>query len=57
MPQLAPINWLFLFIMFWLTVLTGAAMLWWSYKVKFYLSNKTKKMAPANISPLKSWRW
>nr|YP_010381766.1 ATP synthase F0 subunit 8 [Perotrochus quoyanus]YP_010381779.1 ATP synthase F0 subunit 8 [Perotrochus charlestonensis]UDL72154.1 ATP synthase F0 subunit 8 [Perotrochus quoyanus]UDL72168.1 ATP synthase F0 subunit 8 [Perotrochus charlestonensis] len=57
MPQLAPINWLFLFIMFWLTILVSAAMLWWSYKVEFYLDNKTKKMARTNINSLKSWRW
>nr|YP_010381753.1 ATP synthase F0 subunit 8 [Entemnotrochus adansonianus]UDL72148.1 ATP synthase F0 subunit 8 [Entemnotrochus adansonianus] len=55
MPQLAPINWLFLFMMFWTTVILSSAMLWWAYKVKF--SPKTKSATTSLKNSTKSWRW
>nr|YP_010580907.1 ATP synthase F0 subunit 8 [Entemnotrochus rumphii]UZT27092.1 ATP synthase F0 subunit 8 [Entemnotrochus rumphii] len=54
MPQLAPINWLFLFMMFWASVLLGSVMLWWVYKIEFSLEKK-KALPSKNLT--KSWRW
>nr|APH08665.1 ATP synthase F0 subunit 8 [Conasprella wakayamaensis] len=35
MPQLSPLNWILLFILFWSTVLTISVLIWWSSKVYF----------------------
>nr|BAU24811.1 ATP_synthase_F0_subunit_8 [Lepetodrilus nux] len=35
MPQLSPINWLFLFVMFWSVISLATCLLWWMMVVKF----------------------
>nr|YP_003204736.1 ATP synthase F0 subunit 8 [Fusiturris similis]ACF04843.1 ATP synthase F0 subunit 8 [Fusiturris similis] len=35
MPQLSPLNWILLFLLFWATILTVSVLVWWSGKVFF----------------------
>nr|QHD26794.1 ATP synthase F0 subunit 8 [Murex trapa] len=35
MPQLSPLNWVLLFILFWVAVFTMSVLVWWSSKVYF----------------------
>nr|QIQ23140.1 ATP synthase subunit 8 [Rochia nilotica] len=39
MPQLAPVNWLFLFILFWFTISLVSALVWWSSKLEYKVDN------------------
>nr|YP_010983456.1 ATP synthase F0 subunit 8 [Euprotomus aratrum]WOK41623.1 ATP synthase F0 subunit 8 [Euprotomus aratrum] len=50
MPQLSPLNWIFLFLLFWTAVLTMSVLLWWSSKV-YYRSN------PSTSATLKGNKW
>nr|QXJ42079.1 ATP synthase F0 subunit 8 [Euprymna sp. Type 1 GS-2021] len=42
MPQLSPINWLFLFFMFWSILMINTSIMWWNTN-NLYAINKTKK--------------
>nr|YP_010944806.1 ATP synthase F0 subunit 8 [Bathothauma lyromma]YP_010944812.1 ATP synthase F0 subunit 8 [Bathothauma lyromma]WMC20940.1 ATP synthase F0 subunit 8 [Bathothauma lyromma]WMC20946.1 ATP synthase F0 subunit 8 [Bathothauma lyromma] len=42
MPQLSPINWLFLFIMFWSIMTMNTSIMWWNTN-NLYTINKTSK--------------
>nr|YP_004935471.1 ATP synthase F0 subunit 8 [Semirossia patagonica]BAL27741.1 ATPase8 [Semirossia patagonica] len=42
MPQLSPINWLFLFFMFWSVLMINTSVMWWNTN-NLYLINKTQK--------------
>nr|ACY56493.1 ATP synthetase subunit 8 [Onykia robusta] len=42
MPQLSPINWLFLFIMFWSIMIINTSIMWWNTS-NLYTINKTPK--------------
>nr|ACL99777.1 ATP synthase subunit 8 [Haliotis tuberculata coccinea] len=55
MPQLAPINWLFLFTLFWITIATVAVIIWWSYKPNYTIN--TPPQSPANPQTTGSWPW
>nr|AXA45205.1 ATP synthase F0 subunit 8 [Clionella kraussii] len=35
MPQLSPLNWILLFLLFWSTILTVSVLMWWSKKIFF----------------------
>nr|WJK73079.1 ATP synthase F0 subunit 8 [Desbruyeresia cf. marianaensis] len=35
MPQLSPLNWIFLFVLFWVAIFTISVMIWWVKKVYF----------------------
>nr|YP_010400284.1 ATP synthase F0 subunit 8 [Purpura persica]UQS75983.1 ATP synthase F0 subunit 8 [Purpura persica] len=35
MPQLSPLNWILLFILFWSAVLCMSVLLWWSSKILY----------------------
>nr|AXA45218.1 ATP synthase F0 subunit 8 [Clavatula tripartita] len=39
MPQLSPLNWILLFLLFWVTILVMSVLMWWSKKVFFEGSN------------------
>nr|YP_009572101.1 ATP synthase F0 subunit 8 [Umbonium thomasi]QBI37701.1 ATP synthase F0 subunit 8 [Umbonium thomasi] len=54
MPQLAPVNWLFLFIMFWSLVALGSTLIWWSFKAEYTLPE-----SPSQSSKTQSnlWSW
>nr|YP_009365212.1 ATP synthase F0 subunit 8 [Spirula spirula]ARJ60729.1 ATP synthase F0 subunit 8 [Spirula spirula] len=43
MPQLSPINWLFLFLMFWSIMFINTSIMWWN-TTNMYLINKTPKV-------------
>nr|QXJ42365.1 ATP synthase F0 subunit 8 [Euprymna scolopes] len=47
MPQLSPINWLFLFLMFWSILMINTSIMWWNTN-NLYTFNKTK-MTKLNI--------
>nr|WMC20886.1 ATP synthase F0 subunit 8 [Helicocranchia sp. n SB-2022]WMC20892.1 ATP synthase F0 subunit 8 [Helicocranchia sp. n SB-2022] len=42
MPQLSPINWLFLFSMFWSIMALNTSIMWWNTN-NLYTINKTMK--------------
>nr|ARI50074.1 ATP synthase F0 subunit 8 [Margarites vorticiferus] len=58
MPQLAPVNWLFLFVLFWSVVALSATLIWWSSKSQYMLESATPSPV-ANNSELKNkpWNW
>nr|YP_009131205.1 ATP synthase F0 subunit 8 [Cyanoplax caverna]AIA77054.1 ATP synthase F0 subunit 8 [Cyanoplax caverna] len=52
MPQLAPMNWIFLFLLFWMTVFTVSIWLWWMNSKKYsFKSHKT------SFKHSKKWPW
>nr|AYP41251.1 ATP synthase F0 subunit 8 [Melarhaphe neritoides] len=52
MPQLSPLNWIFLFILFWSAVLSVSILIWWSSKVYFSAAANEKKAVKEN-----KWNW
>nr|YP_010239411.1 ATP synthase F0 subunit 8 [Bursa rhodostoma]QTF74743.1 ATP synthase F0 subunit 8 [Bursa rhodostoma]QTF74756.1 ATP synthase F0 subunit 8 [Bursa rhodostoma] len=52
MPQLSPLNWIFLFILFWVAVLSLSILIWWSSKIFFQSSTS----ASAHVKENK-WNW
>nr|YP_009469107.1 ATP synthase F0 subunit 8 [Charonia lampas]AOY34913.1 ATP synthase F0 subunit 8 [Charonia lampas]AVC55721.1 ATP synthase F0 subunit 8 [Charonia lampas] len=52
MPQLSPLNWIFLFILFWVAVLSLSILIWWSSKVFFQSSTMTSVSVKEN-----KWNW
>nr|QCF45691.1 ATP synthetase F0 subunit 8 [Pomacea maculata] len=43
MPQLSPLNWIMLFILFWFIVGIVNILIWWNTKSTFYVSHNIKK--------------
>nr|YP_010318374.1 ATP synthase F0 subunit 8 [Amalda mucronata]ULC82867.1 ATP synthase F0 subunit 8 [Amalda mucronata] len=52
MPQLSPLNWILLFILFWVAVLTLSVLVWWSGKVFFQAGNLALASPKEN-----KWNW
>nr|YP_009942995.1 ATP synthase F0 subunit 8 [Littorina brevicula]QOD40600.1 ATP synthase F0 subunit 8 [Littorina brevicula]ULR86924.1 ATP synthase F0 subunit 8 [Littorina brevicula]UOH96713.1 ATP synthase F0 subunit 8 [Littorina brevicula] len=52
MPQLSPLNWIFLFIIFWAAVLSMSILIWWSNKI--YFSSKTSEVT---VMKENKWNW
>nr|YP_009740500.1 ATP synthase F0 subunit 8 [Ceratostoma rorifluum]QID03446.1 ATP synthase F0 subunit 8 [Ceratostoma rorifluum] len=53
MPQLSPLNWILLFILFWSAVISMSILIWWSKKVLFQSGvSKTSKALKEN-----KWNW
>nr|YP_009169449.1 ATP synthase F0 subunit 8 [Galeodea echinophora]AKL90646.1 ATP synthase F0 subunit 8 [Galeodea echinophora] len=52
MPQLSPLNWIFLFILFWIAVLSLSILIWWSSKIYFQSSAVTSSTIKEN-----KWNW
>nr|UVW93481.1 ATP synthase F0 subunit 8 [Rivularia ovum] len=40
MPQLSPLNWILLFLIFWVVVLLVFVLIWWEQKIDFSTMNK-----------------
>nr|YP_010281932.1 ATP synthase F0 subunit 8 [Turbo cornutus]UKH51311.1 ATP synthase F0 subunit 8 [Turbo cornutus] len=59
MPQLAPINWLFLFFLFWFVVGLSSTLIWWSFKTEYKIKsiNNMNKTSENDNKFLKSWNW
>nr|YP_010241794.1 ATP synthase F0 subunit 8 [Xenophora japonica]QTI82482.1 ATP synthase F0 subunit 8 [Xenophora japonica] len=52
MPQLSPLNWIFLFILFWLAVISVSILIWWVKKVYFQTEPLSSKGQEEN-----KWNW
>nr|QFG38822.1 ATP synthase F0 subunit 8 [Aeneator valedictus] len=52
MPQLSPLNWILLFILFWMAVLVMSILIWWSSKTFF----QGEDLTPASLKENK-WNW
>nr|QTT61098.1 ATP synthase F0 subunit 8 [Tritia tingitana] len=52
MPQLSPLNWILLFVLFWMAVLMMSVLIWWSSKVFFQGENLTSSSLKEN-----KWNW
>nr|YP_010400336.1 ATP synthase F0 subunit 8 [Mancinella alouina]UQS76035.1 ATP synthase F0 subunit 8 [Mancinella alouina] len=52
MPQLSPLNWILLFILFWSAVLSISILLWWSSKIFFQGKTSSLKISREN-----KWNW
>nr|QXJ42339.1 ATP synthase F0 subunit 8 [Sepiadarium kochi] len=44
MPQLSPLNWIFLFIMFWTTMLINSSIMWWNKNNTYSINKNTKSL-------------
>nr|YP_010583733.1 ATP synthase F0 subunit 8 [Sepia orbignyana]UXN83929.1 ATP synthase F0 subunit 8 [Sepia orbignyana] len=51
MPQLSPINWMFLFVLFWATLLINSSIMWWN-TINLYKFNKLNQ----NFTTIK-YKW
>nr|YP_009503306.1 ATP synthase F0 subunit 8 [Splendrillia sp. 1 MNHN IM 2013-9619]AXA45270.1 ATP synthase F0 subunit 8 [Splendrillia sp. 1 MNHN IM 2013-9619] len=52
MPQLSPLNWILLFMLFWSAVLTLSVLIWWSNKIYF----KKENLSSLDLKKNK-WNW
>nr|WPR14733.1 ATP synthase F0 subunit 8 [Pseudomphala latericea] len=52
MPQLSPLNWIFLFVLFWVAVFSVSIMIWWSKKIYFSPESQKKAVVQEN-----KWNW
>nr|QXP99773.1 ATP synthase F0 subunit 8 [Melanoides tuberculata] len=55
MPQLSPLNWIFLFSLFWLTVFLVFCLIWWQGSFEFKVL-KSEGLLPLD-SPENKWCW
>nr|YP_003204840.1 ATP synthase F0 subunit 8 [Bolinus brandaris]ACF04914.1 ATP synthase F0 subunit 8 [Bolinus brandaris] len=51
MPQLSPLNWVLLFILFWAAVFSMSVLIWWSSKVYF------RGKGVSSLTDLKENKW
>nr|QFG38884.1 ATP synthase F0 subunit 8 [Pararetifusus carinatus] len=52
MPQLSPLNWILLFILFWSAVLVMSVLIWWSTKISFQNESLTQVCLKES-----KWNW
>nr|AHA84994.1 ATP synthase subunit 8 [Lunella aff. cinerea STW-2013] len=59
MPQLAPLNWLFLFFLFWFVVGLSSTLIWWFFDTGYKVSVTVDRKGTNSYSggSLKSWDW
>nr|AOV83576.1 ATP synthase subunit 8 [Phasianella australis] len=63
MPQLAPVNWLLLFFLFWFVVGLSSVVIWWSSKNLYSIEGQNTESSEGFVNGgvsnenLKSWRW
>nr|YP_009539835.1 ATP synthase F0 subunit 8 [Cerithidea obtusa]AYQ21838.1 ATP synthase F0 subunit 8 [Cerithidea obtusa] len=53
MPQLSPLNWVLLFVLFWFVVLLTFSLIWWQKKLYFKAGVSVKEMKVAE----NKWNW
>nr|YP_010988163.1 ATP synthase F0 subunit 8 [Eunaticina papilla]WOP07005.1 ATP synthase F0 subunit 8 [Eunaticina papilla] len=53
MPQLSPLNWIFLFLLFWVAVLTVSILIWWTKKIHFLVNTSNDN----NTIKSNKWNW
>nr|YP_009255703.1 ATP synthase F0 subunit 8 [Tylomelania sarasinorum]AND97137.1 ATP synthase F0 subunit 8 [Tylomelania sarasinorum] len=56
MPQLSPLNWVFLFLLFWGVIFLVFSMMWWESKVS-YLVSKLSPKAVKHFFKENKWIW
>nr|YP_008593209.1 ATP synthase F0 subunit 8 [Sepia apama]BAN81936.1 ATPase8 [Sepia apama] len=49
MPQLSPINWIFLFITFWFILLINSSITWWNTSNHYKFKKLTKDLKKINF--------
>nr|YP_010241769.1 ATP synthase F0 subunit 8 [Terebellum terebellum]QTI82456.1 ATP synthase F0 subunit 8 [Terebellum terebellum] len=52
MPQLSPLNWIFLFLLFWAAVLLMSVIIWWTNKIYYQSESLTEVTLKQN-----KWNW
>nr|QTT61111.1 ATP synthase F0 subunit 8 [Anentome sp. YY-2021] len=52
MPQLSPLNWILLFILFWMVILMMSVLVWWFNK-NFFYGEKTSLISLKE----NKWNW
>nr|UEP17939.1 ATP synthase F0 subunit 8 [Sydaphera spengleriana] len=52
MPQLSPLNWIFLFVLFWAAVLSVSILIWW-WKKTLFQAHGLDSLSKAE----KTWNW
>nr|YP_009318339.1 ATP synthase F0 subunit 8 [Angaria delphinus]AOZ71820.1 ATP synthase subunit 8 [Angaria delphinus] len=66
MPQLAPVNWLLLFLFFWFIIGLVSCIIWWSFNSEYKIDSgltgmnamgKEDKWAGRIQKSKKSWSW
>nr|YP_009318326.1 ATP synthase F0 subunit 8 [Tegula argyrostoma]AOZ71807.1 ATP synthase subunit 8 [Tegula argyrostoma] len=58
MPQLAPVNWLLLFFLFWFAVGITSTLIWWSFKTEYKIQGvSSPKNSSVPGTEFKSWNW
>nr|YP_009169462.1 ATP synthase F0 subunit 8 [Obscurella hidalgoi]AKL90681.1 ATP synthase F0 subunit 8 [Obscurella hidalgoi] len=55
MPQLSPLNWVFLFALHWVLVLSLSVCFWWVKKSSY--SFKTSKNKSSSLLANNKWSW
>nr|YP_003934389.1 ATP synthase F0 subunit 8 [Eualetes tulipa]ADI79398.1 ATP synthase F0 subunit 8 [Eualetes tulipa] len=50
MPQLSPLNWMLLYIVFWLLIICIASMVWWASTPKYKTSYDSSQFSS-------KWSW
>nr|YP_009231985.1 ATP synthase F0 subunit 8 [Tegula lividomaculata]AMA07346.1 ATP synthase F0 subunit 8 [Tegula lividomaculata] len=58
MPQLAPVNWLLLFFLFWFAVGLVSTVIWWSFKTDYKIQGVSpSKILETSSTNQKAWNW
>nr|YP_010349887.1 ATP synthase F0 subunit 8 [Monodonta labio]UOH96729.1 ATP synthase F0 subunit 8 [Monodonta labio] len=57
MPQLAPVNWLFLFSLFWFIIAVTATLIWWSFKTDYMLPQSPQLASSPIHTSSNTWPW
>nr|YP_010943711.1 ATP synthase F0 subunit 8 [Ennucula tenuis]WLV28181.1 ATP synthase F0 subunit 8 [Ennucula tenuis] len=52
MPQLGPLNWLFLFVLFWSFIVMMTCLIWWMNPQNYYFS-----VGRNNLKSKHFWLW
>nr|YP_003204723.1 ATP synthase F0 subunit 8 [Bivetiella cancellata]ACF04817.1 ATP synthase F0 subunit 8 [Bivetiella cancellata] len=53
MPQLSPLNWVFLYMLFWVALLSISVSVWWFKKNSF----QSYKSNASHLDSIKVWSW
>nr|ANJ59894.1 ATP synthase F0 subunit 8 [Nacella clypeater] len=61
MPQLGPVNWLFVYLCFWFVIFLISVVFWWVSSNHFHLSDSASKSSSLDETGSKAvsffWKW
>nr|WNO18535.1 ATP synthase F0 subunit 8 [Eulepetopsis sp.] len=57
MPQLGPINWLFVYMFFWIVVLGFCIIIWWESDVSFNINYENLNDKVSGKAEDLNWMW